>query len=421
MHPNRLVLTLVLFAALAGCSKPLAPTATRSGDDLGPGASAALRGRGGGSPPSFQVRLEFVGSIVTLDAAFRPHVARNRRFYVTMTGDRVARPDTVPAYSILRKVQWMPVRSGGDDATAGSAEAAPIAEAPSIVGGAQGDSTRVYAPGYYVLRLQAPPRAGGGTVLVSFVVGFDPVAWWAGPDPSRWPRASDGDGRAVDVTDWARFTTAPPWPADGRGYFGPDSFRYVPSQRRPVRDDFTRRTFYEIHGDRIYARSEGDTVHANAWVVLCNGGYDKDSPYLPHVDPADPGLPPGYAGDPDRYAVLLPQGLIGSPTGFRSNLWTKLSDGTLVRPSETVAYPNFDPASVFRAPHVAGYWQVTLPGKAYAYAIAEDADGRRVQIADPVALADLVDAGGGTPEEKLQRRSILTFFVRPPAVAGLAR
>lgn len=414
------VVVLVALGLAASCSKHFAPVTTQS--DAARDAAASISrdvGEGAASRP-FRVRLHFVGSVVTLDRAFQPRVDPDADFFVFAPMAEGSPPDTVPAYSVLKQVRWSrvrPARTGAIDLAASEI----VDERPVIVGGAGRDSSRVFAPGMHELILQAPPRAGGGTVTVRFFVGFVPGAWWAGPDPALWPHSSDGDGRAVDVTDWSHFSTVPAWPPDGRRYFGPDSFAYIPSRRRPVRDDFSRRTFYEIFGNRIYARSEGDTVHADAWVVLFNGGYDKDSRYLPKVDPTDPGLPPGYTGSPALYSVLLPQGLVGSPIAFKSVIATKLANGSIIRPSMTSPYPNFDPASVFRSPFLAGYWSARFPGKSYALVQAVDSDGLSEGfIIDPVGLADRVDAGGGTPRERLQRREIVTFYVRPAATSVAA-
>jgi hypothetical protein len=315
--------------------------------------------------------------------------------------------DTVATGSTLEHIKW-PVLSVGhlqwlspDD---------PVGTPGATVK----DTAQVFAPGTHVLTLQAPEHAGGGTATIAFVVNFAPDPWWAGPDPSLWPVSTDGDGRAVDVTDWTRFATTPTWPPDSRGYFGPDSFSYVPSSRRPPGDDFDRRTFYEIYGDRIYARSEGDAVHQGSWIVFVNGGYDKDSEYEPLVDPTDPALPPDFSSNPDRYPLLQDLGLIGSPIGFRAGATIRLTDGTLFALPFSLTYPNFDPTSVFRNPQVMGYWRAALPGKVYLVTRALDSDGFLSSAPpNPAALADLVDAGGGTPEQRLERRKILTFRVRP--------
>src|SRR5262249_19211229 len=152
---------------------------------------------------------------------------------------------------------------------------------------------------------------------VFFRANFDPDMWWAGPDPTRFPRSSDGDGRAVDVLSWSGFQTSPSWPPDGRGYFGPDSLAFLPRSSRPAKTASGRRTFYEIFGDRIYARNENDTVHLGAWVVFPTGGYDPDSRYAVPISPAAPGLPPGFESRPDLYPVLDATGVQGTPSGFR--------------------------------------------------------------------------------------------------------
>lgn len=418
------VLFVLLVTVAGSCSKSVAPIARD--------ASGALRGAGGGGgdpaaapiPSPYIVRLKFIGPVVTLDAAYQPVLDRNAEFFVYSTGVPPAPGaaiDTVPAGSELKQVSWRSAK-GGAQALSAAGEPEVLEEPPVIVDAAAHGGAQTFPPGYNQLTLQAPARAGGGMVTVAFVVNFPPGAWWAGPDPALFPPASDGDGRAVDVTDWSRFTTTPAWPPDGRGYFGPDSFRFVPSQRLPVRGDLERRTFYEIFGDRIYARTEGDTVHQDSWVVFAHAGFDRDSRYAPRVDPTDPGLPAGFASRPDLYAVLIPQGLLGSPSAFRSAVTFKLDDGSVVRPSVSPAYPDFDPLSVFRNPHVAGYARMFLPGKAYALVQPVDADGGAGRLGDSeVAIADRVDAGGGTPADRLARRQILTFFVRGDAGAGPAQ
>jgi hypothetical protein len=257
-------------------------------------------------------------------------------------------------------------------------------------------------------------RSSGPLAAAVAISGVRPTTWWAGPDPTLWPISTDGSGgRSVDVTSWATFTTAPAWPPDGRAYFGPDSFRYIPVARRPVGEDPERRTFYEIYGDRIYARSEGDDVHLNSWVVFSLGGSDRDSPYTPRVDWSDPGLPDGFETDSITYAVLHHQSYTNSPIGFRFKLAVRLANGTITQTPVSGMFPVFDPNSVFRNPVVMGYQRMNFAGKAYLAAGAEDVDGLRDDTAfgDPVGTADRVDAGIGTPAERLARRRIIVFDV----------
>jgi len=400
------------LAAASGCAMPLAPESSRTDASAG----LARNADEGSSSHSLVVQLKLVGTIVTLDPDFQPRVDPHATFYVTSPAPGATGVDTVPSYSVLEKIQWRPVAGARASESDDPGLSAIVNAHPAPPSPAPHESDRVFAPGMHELVLQAPDRAGGGEVTVRFWVNFAPDTWWAGPEPALWPPSSDGDGRAVDVADWSQFSTVPAWPPDGRRYFGPDSFRFVPAARRPPGDDFERRTFYEIYGDRIYARSEGDAVHLDSWIVLVNGGYDKDSKYVPRVDPADPALPPDFAGNPGLYPLLEAQGHIGSPIGFRSRLSLKLPDGSRVDFAQSGLYPIFDPASVFRLPQVAGYWRASFAGKFYAVARAQDSDG----LLDPllgsaIEIADRVDAGGGTPEERLYRRKILTFHVRPAA------
>ena len=252
-----------------------------------------------------------------------------------------------------------------------------------------------------------------------FVLNYMPDTWFAGPDPQdpHFVQTPDVNGdrhyvdlSGVDQMSWPGIPSNLTGPRPFFSGLSPDSFKVLPLDRPQ------RKTFWEYWNNRIYAHFENDTVHMNSWVVFYNGGYDKDSKYVPRVDPADPALPPDFAGNPGLYPLLEAQGHIGSPIGFRSRLSLKLPDGSRVDFAQSGLYPIFDPASVFRLPQVAGYWRASFAGKFYAVARAQDSDG----LLDPllgsaIEIADRVDAGGGTPEERLYRRKILTFHVRPAA------
>ncbi len=401
------MLALAALVAAAGCRRPFAPEGERAARGANGEAARSAAARG------WMAWLRFSGATVSLDRNLEPRPDRPGWTDVLAPGPEGAPPDTVPAFARLEWVRWRPAAAGRSEPPAAGR-----------AGRGEGDDPHArepgpaFAPGHHEMVLTAPAHAGGGTVTARFFSGFVPGVWWAGPDPDRWPAASDGDGRAVDVTDWASLATVPAWPPDGRATFGADSFRVIPSRRAPVGGNFDRRTFYEIHGNRIYAREENDTVHRGAWIVVSLGGYDRDSPYSPLVDPLDPALPAGYAADPGRYPVLNPAGLEGSPIGFRVRVSIKLPDGRIVRLPAGPTFPNFDPTSVFRQPQVLGYWPAQLEGRAYVEVRAVDAHGLlSPALPDPVALADRVDAGGGTPRERLERRRILTFRIAAPAQA----
>ncbi len=279
------------------------------------------------------------------------------------------------------------------------------------------------SPGTKLFYLRALDQAGGaGETTRRFVVNFSPDTWWAGPDPAAFPVSTDGEynSRSVDVLTWPDFqgdyplVTNPPLPPST---FGMDSLKYRPIDRPPTGGDYNRRTFYEFYKNRIYARSEGDTVHMNSWVILWNGGYDKDSKYTVRVDPSDPVLIRNKQVATD--SVVTRAGKIGSPIGFRSVVATRLTPrGTKSVPAQTSLYPIWEPASVYRSPRLGGYWRMFQSGTAYALARAEDADGGVDQaVTDPVTLADHVDAGVGTPEERALRRKVIKFYVnKAPAI-----
>jgi hypothetical protein len=407
-----LCLTTGVFAW--SCSKPVAPQPAADG---GPGPEITWTGPGVREPQTARARLRFVGPVVTLDASGRPHVEQNAVFFVDADHSLTAPPDTVPALAVLKQVRW---RLPEEDTQEFLVDPNPVFRYDSPNFGTE----YVPKPGPKVLALVVPERAGGGVVYKWYQQNFSPDWWWAGPDPSRFPPSSDGDGRAVDVLDWRTFTTVPTWPPDGRGFFGPDSFATLFSQRPPVSGDPDRRTFYEIWGDRIYARAEGDVVHEGAWLVFSLGGFDRDSPYAPRVDGPAPTLPSGYESQPDRYPLLVTQGLVGSPVGFRIRIPVRDANGGVSQPSETTTFPNFTVADIRYWPVVMGYAKAMYPGKAYAEAYAEDghsAVGQRT-LEDLIQIADRVDAGGGSALDRLFRRRVLTFHVRPTeATVGTTR
>jgi len=287
------------------------------------------------------------------------------------------------------------------------------------------------APGTKLFTLRALDQAGGaGETTRHFVMNYAPDTWWAGPDPAYFTDTGDGEygTRSVVVTSWptkdpgSPLVTVPPLPAVS--YYGLDSLLYRPSKRFPPGRDFTASgTFYEIYKDRIYARSQGDTVHMNSFVVLWNGGYDKDSRYQIRADSTDPAIK-AADGSILPGAVLETEtangGRAGSPIGFRSLVVTRLTPSGLKNsPAQTTLYPVYEPASVYRAPVLGGYWRMFQAGKAYAVARAQDYEGALDKTAgdDPTKIADAVDGGTGTEAQEDLRHKIITFYVdKAPAL-----
>ena len=396
-----------LAAMITACSKPVSPVVGTSSKEE---SSAAWSGPRVREPQAARGRVQFVGSSVRLDAAFQTRLDRHVVTLVDVIEQadlQLESPfDTIPANSVFQRIRWRAADGHGW----------VIEQEPVFANIDPRNADGTLPPGHHIMHLVAPERAGGGGVFLLVLVGYPPEEmWWAGPDPARFPPSSDGDGRAVDVQDWANFTTSPAWPPDGRAYFGPDSFQYVPPRRLPVDGDIERRTFYEIWGDRIYARSEGDVVHQGAWLVFSTGGFDRDSPYVVPVSAGAPTLPPGYESQPDLYPVLIEQGLIGSPVGFRHRVQVRFANGQITQPSESTTHPNFDVFSVLYFPAVASYWPAQFPGKGYATVLPVDSHGQVGRTSeDLAALADRVDSGGGSAADRALRRRVLTFQVAAP-------
>jgi hypothetical protein len=187
----------------------------------------------------------------------------------------------------------------------------------------------------------------------------------------------------------------------------PDSFLVFPKDRPE------HRTFFEIYGDRVWLRQEGDTVHMNSWGIFPAGGSDPDSPYSILADTAlhwyFPPLPPVLKSGPPN----------GSAVGFRLRVEVKDVLGRIDRPSESMTYPRIDPTSQFYAPEINGSCALVEAGRAYASARAVDGDSAvdaRIdnQPGGAAGIVDRVDAGGGSAEDRALRSKILTFYVDHP-------
>ena len=375
------------------------------------------------------------GTIVRLNSAGDPYLDTDVK-YLTRVYDRNVPPqDTAAAYGRL-DFRWHaelrdPLMTVSAyryklDETQFQAVDSSVRSAtyPAEVGG------RPVSTGAKVFTLRALDQAGGaGETTRHFVMNYAPDTWWAGPDPDRFTDTGDGEygSRSVVVNQWptkdagSAFVTTPPLPAGS--YFGLDSLEYRPSKRFPPggRPFNARGTFYEIYKNRLYARSEGDTVHMNSFVVLWNGGYDKDSRYRIRADSTDPAI--SVEGTMLPGAVLETEtangGRAGSPIGFRSLVVTRLTPyGLKNSPAQSTLYPVYEPASVYRSPRLGGYWRMFQAGKAYALARSQDFEGLLDQtVVDPVTLADDVDKRAGTPEQEALRHKVLTFYVdKAPAL-----
>lgn len=247
------------------------------------------------------------------------------------------------------------------------------------------------------------------TARRNFTMNFAPDTWWAGPDPAAIPVVPGSGGqRYRTVYDWHALA-----PVEG-SLLSCDSLVVRPALRT------VRRTFFEIYGNRLYVRAEGDTVHRGAWVVLSSGGYDPDSPYAVHVAPFTPIPDTAACSGGDTPWVIRPGGADGSPIGFRSRVITVQGNGVRVTPAETTLYPTFDVNSVFHLPAVSAYWRVDATGRAYAVARSVDADGGEDPgVGDPVALVQHVEQGTATPQELALRSRVLTFRVLSGGPVGV--
>lgn len=268
----------------------------------------------------------------------------------------------------------------------------------------------VVAPGTKRFTLRAVGQSGWrGEATRYFQMNFAPDSWYSGPDVGDplqgWQTYTDGNGKAYyyQNVNWANFKEPldEAYPGIPNTMLCDDSVNVLPASRP------NRRTFFEFYQNRIWAHSEGDTVHLNSWVLMPAGGYDPDSPYLVKAG-LDPNKPIGIVTTPDPEPN-------GSPIGFRANITIRKPDGGSVRPTETNTYPIFDVTSSFHEPKISYRGAMSATGKAYAYIVAEDGDGtvdRRLQKAGGAEnVAEAVDGGGGDDAQRAVRSKVLTFYV----------
>ena len=262
------------------------------------------------------------------------------------------------------------------------------------------------APGAKQFTVRAVDQAGGARQTTRrFQMNMSPSTWYSGPDPSAFVYTRVGNDLYTDIPSWATI------PHFTGSLMSNDSVTVLPALR------CEHRTFFEIYKNRIYVRSENDTVNMNSWVVLSSGGLDPDSPYNVKISQNDPDLPDTSGLAPGSAVVFHKAPPNGSPIGFRSQVISRLTPyGQVSSPSLSGVYPIFDPTDVRRLPWINAYWPMFQAGKAYALARAEDGNGRDVggldfSVGDPTLLADKVDAGLGSAAEVELRKRVITFYV----------
>ena len=259
------------------------------------------------------------------------------------------------------------------------------------------------APGVKVFTLKVLDQAGGAKETNRrFRMNFAPDTWFAGPDPNRVPRDPVTGERIIPVTvGWSK-TALRAIPELAGTLFSSDSLTQLPAERTQ------RKTFYEIYRDRIYIRSEGDTVNMNSWVVFHAGGTDLDSPYDVAVQSNEPAL-----SDTDavvgQAVVIRPGPPNGSPIGFQYSYAAELTPFKRVA-TRTLSslFPVFDGARVDRTPAIAAYVPAVTAGQVFISMKAVDGHGlgdKRVTNARKLVLDD--------PNNPLRSRAI-TFFVNKP-------
>src|SRR5205814_9037055 len=113
------------------------------------------------------------------------------------------------------------------------------------------------------------------------------------------------------MASWPLTHHPQPIPALAGTLLSSDSLTRLPADR-PQR---ATATFFEMYQDKLYIRSEGDTVNMNSWVLFHAGGSDVDSPYNVAVNRNEPAL-----GDTQWVSgpavVVRPGPPNGSPIGF---------------------------------------------------------------------------------------------------------
>jgi hypothetical protein len=192
-----------------------------------------------------------------------------------------------------------------------------------------------------------------------FQMNMGPDSWFAGPDPASFPLV--GRDRVLDIPGWSDAALRG-MPILQDTFLSSDSLTQLPAER-PF-----RKTFFELYRDKLYIRTEGDTVHLNSWLVFHGGGVDLDSPYSVKVGPNDPDLGNDTMFVTEPPLVVRRSGPNGSPTGMQFGYTLEQTPfGSLTVQPRGVSIPVFDPADVQRGenPAVGAYIAVKTGGRMF--------------------------------------------------------
>ena len=296
--------------------------------------------------------------------------------------------------------------------------------------GVNGD---IIKPGKKVFTLRVIDQAQGSRETNRrFLLNFPPYTWFSGPD-SNGVDKRNASLVPVASNQWGeRWIDGPPnWgSADRRtsqSWTFPNSWLSCDSLVKRPGERPERKTFVEIWDpdgsgpakDRVFVRSENDTVHLGSFVILYNGGSDLDSPYNVRVSSLDPELPDTAfcgVGKP----ALTPAGPNGSAIGFRSVVRTfKEPNGPISQLPFSNPYPVFDPLSTVHNSTTSSVNEMTESGRAYAWVRAIDGNGSEDEsVGEGRELVRAVESGAATDSQRTVRNHhVLTFYVdKSPAL-----
>jgi hypothetical protein len=280
--------------------------------------------------------------------------------------------------------------------------------------------------GTHVLTVRALDQANGSTDSTRrVVVNCSADTWFSGPDTlcvtnlsTGWERRSSPNPFYYRVVTGAnRFPGSDPFGLPDFevpcSYLGPANNAADPANwvNHLYADRPVMKSFVEWWEDTLYVRAEGDTVHKNSIVYFLNGGLDRDSPHLPL-------LPSTSSGSVPDGPNLRRGPANGSPVGFSGRVLVVKDPSGLLRPAESLTYPDYRIGTPFYRPLHALRELARFSGKGYSRLRSVDGDGDKdPRIPDPIALADQVDAnpGAATPYQRDLRTKVMTFYINQNA------